>query len=169
MKSGAKYIDIISWNDFEEDTDITPSNSKGDALLTVFAFYNKWFKTGKLPEIDRSLIVFAYPERIPDKIKTSSPAWGTQYHSPPFTPKLFYWASLTKPVDLELVDGSRVKLSQGVSLGELPLPGPGNYRVMCGGKYFNLKEIKRTGIESQRAGEGGLEHQYQKIFLDDGK
>ncbi len=163
----APYMFVMTWNDFSEDTDIEPSVNKGSALLTVFRYYNEWFKAGLQPKWNEEHIVLAYPLRIPRNVYTRFTDWGP-YKSPPFVPpKMYYWA-LTRPDRTMTVDGlGEVKLPSGLSFGEVGnvQSGPIPISVRLDGKTLRvLNPIADTEVETQRGGKGGLEYKYIDLF-----
>lgn len=158
----APYMFVMTWNDFGEDTDIEPSVNKGSALLTVFRYYNEWFKAGSQPNWKgEDHIVLSYPLRIPQTVYTPLVDWGP-YKSPAFKPpKMFYWAWVREPRNLTVDGVGEVKLPQGLSLGEVGEVRSGPISVRLGGGSARvLIPITETVIETQRSREGGLEFRY---------
>lgn len=173
IKAGAKRIYVLTWNDYEEETDIGPTAHKGEALLRVFAFYNEWFKTGRQPKATRDTVIVAYPMRVPDQIITRPPRYGklsddltsdgTFLDSLAFAPKAFYWAHVATPTTLAINGHPPVTLPAGVSCGELGTLSAGDVTATLGGKARSLPPILRTAAESQRQNEGGLEFRYLNL------
>ncbi|EIQ01485.1 hypothetical protein OpiT1DRAFT_00055 [Opitutaceae bacterium TAV1] len=176
MRAKAKRICVLTWNDFEEDTDIVPSANKGRALLDIFAYYNRWFKDGVPPPPDDRVII-ALPMRIPERITTKSPSYGRlsetlkpgsqttgKWSSPSWQPKVFYWANVTKPTDLAIDGVGTIRIpTNGLHHGELGLIAPGPVHVALNGKSLQLTPIQQTRIEQRFQGEGGLEYRYIDI------
>lgn len=164
MKSGARKIVTLTWNDLGEDHDIWPSVNKGSELLEIVAYYNAWFKSGKQPAIAQEKIVIAYPLRTPAEVAAQAPAYGgNRWVAPAFTPKLFYWSLLKEPKCVT-VGGKVLNLPAGLSLGEFPLdagndPAEIPMSAQLDGRTVNLPAVMKTAAES-RNGSGGLEHRY---------
>ena len=161
MKAGAKLINVMTWNDFGEDTDIAPSANKGRALLDIFSFYNDWFKSGVQPAVKEDEVILAYPARIPTNVHTRSPIYGLgKWVAPEFTPKVFYWANIKTGRKLEVVGVGQVNLPSGLSMGELGLATPQPIRVNLGGYSMQLPLIRKISDERQQKEAGGLEYRY---------
>lgn len=163
IKSGTKRMVFLTWNDFGEDTDIAPSANKGNCLLDVVAYYNAWFKSGKLPDIAAEKIIVSYPVFIPENITFKTPVWGEpkknqeryevseavlkenpnwgDWAAPAYKPKVFYWAlSKTKKV-LEIPGAGKVELPVGLSFGELGLAKAGPMSATLAGKTIELPPV----------------------------
>lgn len=173
IKANARRMFVLTWNDYEEETDIGPTAAKGDCLLRVFAYYNEWFKTGQPPKSTKDTIILAYPMRIPDIVTTKAPRYGrlksdlahdgSFITSPTYAPKVFYWANVTAPTTLAINSNTTVTLPAGVSYGELGTVIPGAITAILGGKKRSLPPVAHTGKESQRKDEGGLEFRYVNL------
>lgn len=173
LKANARQMYVLTWNDYEEESDIGPTAGKGDCMLRVFSFYNEWFKTGQQPKPAKDTVIIAYPMRIPDQVITKPPRYGrlkadlshdgSFINAPPFSPKVFYWANLTAPSSLAINGNPTVALPAGVSYGELGLVTPGAVTAVLGDRSQSLPPVRRTSTESQRKGEGGLEFRYVNL------
>ena len=53
--SGAEWVQLATWNDYAEGTQIAPSVKHGRAFLDLTSYYATWFKTGVEPEIVRDV------------------------------------------------------------------------------------------------------------------
>lgn len=164
MKAGARLMNVLTWNDFGEDTDIAPSANKGTCLLEVFSYYNHWFKSGQQPAVTDDKVIIAYPMRIPNEVRTRSPVYGGgKWVAPPYAPKVFYWANVRAAQTLEVAGVGKVELPRGLSMGELGLAEPGPVVATLDGQKMMLPGIARSGVERQRDGEGGLEYRYRQL------
>jgi hypothetical protein len=173
---GAKWIQVLTWNDFAEDTDILPSKNKGRALLDVFAYYNTWFKTGVQPVPVENKVVISYPLRVPEHVVTKAPAYRRRNKdlfpvpervaAPPYAPKVKYWAHIKTPVSLEVIGvGKAVFDKPGLWIGEVGAIAPGSVAVRLGGVSMELPPVMRTEREEFRTGAGGLEHRYVDLTM----
>lgn len=161
MKAGAKLINVLTWNDFGEDTDIAPSANKGRALLDIFSYYNNWFKSGVQPVTKDNEVILAYPARIPTNVYTRSPTYGLgKWVAPTYTPKVFYWANIKTARTLEVVGVGKVDLPSGLSMGELGVATPSPILANLGGYSMQLPAIRSISNESQQKAAGGLEYRY---------
>jgi hypothetical protein len=164
IKAGAKFMNVLTWNDFGEDTDIAPSADKGHSLLDIFTYYNQWFKSGKQPPVITDKVIISYPMRIPSEVHTKSPVFGGgRWVAPPYTPKVFYWANIKSGRTLEVSGVGKVELPSGLSMGEIGVANPGSIVARLGSQSTQLPAIKSTAVESQRKGSGGLEYRYIQL------
>ena len=181
IRAGVSKMILTTWNDLNEDHDIWPSCNKGSELLDIFRFYNRWFKSGKMPEIEEEKIVLAWPLRSPEKITSfSGHLWSrllpespgskiiteaappyNVYRKEQFYPRIFFWSLLKKPRTLELC-GRKYALPAGVyfgscvfDLGRNPKEIPVSARVQ--NDRIQLPAIQRVPVEFKN---GGLEHRY---------
>lgn len=172
MKAGAKRVVVETWNDFEEDHDICPSVNKGSRLLDIYAFYNEWFKSGKQPAAEPERLILCYPVRIPETVSSKPPVWGEgKWAAPAYQPKVFYWANLKNPRRLSAPGLGESELPAGVSVGTLGVIGKAAFPqeevklpLSLDGKALDAPSVKRTKVETQRKGEGGLEFRYVDLL-----
>lgn len=108
IDSEARMINVMTWNDYEEDTDIGPSYRKGNSLLHVYKYYNEWFKSGKKPAIKNDILVVSYPSNI---------NVGHAEHK--IDHPVFYWANLKKPRKIFTSSGQVMVIKSGLSMGIL--------------------------------------------------
>ncbi len=60
MESNVEWVQIITWNDYSESSEIAPSTGIRHTFYDLTAYYTAWFKTGKQPEIVRDAIYYFY-------------------------------------------------------------------------------------------------------------
>ena len=167
MAAGVKKILFITWNDFEEETDIAPSGTKGDALAWLVGFYNRWFKTEVIPGLDSPVLLVATPIRKPSEVLSHGPSWMNERNSfgeSDRTNRLFYWVYAQTPGVLRLNGKVQARVEAGVSFGEVPLDGRASGVLSLEGLPGEITyRVEATRTESQRKGEGGLEYRYQRL------
>ena len=61
INGGADMVQIITWNDYSEGTEISPSTGTRFGFYDLATFYTQWFKLGK-PEIVRDALYAFYRE-----------------------------------------------------------------------------------------------------------
>ena len=49
--SGARYVQLVTWNDYSESTQFAPSADHGDAFLDISRPYLDWFHSGAQPRV----------------------------------------------------------------------------------------------------------------------
>ncbi|MCX9156663.1 hypothetical protein OPU71_11065 [Niveibacterium sp. 24ML] len=164
MSAGVKIMNVVSWNDLGEDTDIVPSENKGRALLGVFAFYNQWFKTGKLPVPTQARAVFAYPLRLPAVVESGFPSWDiAKAGVRAFQGGVYYWA--ISPVATSLTVGSSVITvpANTVVTGRIAIDTSSKFDVGISGRLKPASPSIKVERESQGRAPGGLEFRYVDV------
>lgn len=151
IAANAERIYFLTWNDFEERTDIAPSSHKGAHLLSIVARYNRWFKTGVPPAQSPESIVLAYPFRISSQVKTKSPVWGKRnarekidgtWSAPSYEPKLFYWANVSTKRTVTIAGLGTVELAPGISFGSLDGVKAGAVTAQYDGRSIELPAVE---------------------------
>lgn len=153
IRDAADFVEIVTWNDYNEDSILTPYRwrpggtpqptdkryfNRDESYLDVTAYYSAWFKTGVRPGITQDKLYFAYRNRSRDLTKIwdeKEQKWDdirfTRY---PYDQMhddvrdlVYVTAFLTEPAVLEITQGDRVEkfpLAAGVAYAETPLrPG----------------------------------------------
>jgi len=115
----AEKVHVLTWNDIGEDTDILPTANKGRCLLTVYAYYNAWYKNGTPPPLTEEHLILCYPLSVsPEKI-TPTQTWGNgRWKERGYAPRVFYWANLKTARKVEIAGVGTVELPAGLSMGE---------------------------------------------------
>lgn len=57
---GAEWVQLVTWNDYSEGTEFSPSSHIGWSPLDLVAYYATAFKTGALPPIVRDVIYLSH-------------------------------------------------------------------------------------------------------------
>ncbi len=60
IQGGADWVQLITWNDYSENTSIRPSTRTQYSYYDLTAYYTTWFKTGTKPEIKRDVLYYFY-------------------------------------------------------------------------------------------------------------
>lgn len=58
IASGADWVQLVTWNDYSEDSEIAPSSRTGYAFYELSGYYGAWFKTGTQPPIVRDTLYY---------------------------------------------------------------------------------------------------------------
>jgi hypothetical protein len=56
----ADWVQIVTWNDYSESTEVSPSSGSQWALFDLTAYYATWFKTGTAPTIVRDALYYSH-------------------------------------------------------------------------------------------------------------
>ena len=161
----ADSVFFNTWNDFDEDTDATPSRNKSKAIITLLNYYNTWFKTGKKPTTDISQIIIAAPQHRFSKTVSSAPKWGggaTEGEDENPSQVIYYWVNL-KQNGWVKVGQDRINLPKGVSFGKVLINKSEIVEIdtFIGGAT-NIK-IKQFELESDKPNTPGRSYQYLLI------
>jgi len=74
----AEWVNLFTWNDYAEGTQIAPSTGTQHAFFDLTAYYVTWFKTGKQPTITQDVIYYFHRLQSP----TAVPDWSKQTDGP---------------------------------------------------------------------------------------
>ena len=58
IEGGADWVQLITWNDYSEDSEMTPSTRTQTGFYDLAAYYIAWFKTGVQPVIARDAVYY---------------------------------------------------------------------------------------------------------------
>jgi len=56
----ADYVQLVTWNDYSESTQIAPSQDHGSAFLDLTRYYTAWFHTGAQPALTSDAILLTH-------------------------------------------------------------------------------------------------------------
>ncbi|WAS98004.1 glycoside hydrolase family 71 protein [Nannocystis punicea] len=56
----AEWVQLVTWNDYSEASEVSPSSGTQWALFDLTAYYVAWFKTGQQPPIVRDAIYYSH-------------------------------------------------------------------------------------------------------------
>jgi hypothetical protein len=130
IESNARWVQIISWNDYSENTAIAPSVRHGKALLDICSYYIAYFKNGAPPLITedrvflshRTQLIGATPSRQTDLA-------GLRQGSTPGRDEVEALNFLTSPATVTVRVGSASTVCSapaGISTCNAPLGQPGS-------------------------------------------
>jgi hypothetical protein len=162
IKEKAKVLMVTTWNDLEEDTDIMPSQTKGMALASIFGFYNKWYKSGVQPSIERSTLIIALPQRQFANIKSGPPSWGDGIAEGEGTMQgkiAYYWALLKDDGWLD-INGTRIGLPAGLSFGTHQFGSVTSVQVLTSFNARGFSQIEAAAQEGEREADPGRTYRY---------
>lgn len=111
IQSNANGVQLTTWNDFSETTQIAPYtdryNSSGTGFYNLTGYYASWFLTGNQPEITHDVLYYFYRKQ---SISTLSPKAGekTKSSHPHLSgnDKIELLGFLTDPATLKIKIGS---------------------------------------------------------------
>ena len=113
IKGNADYVQIITWNDYSEASEISPSTQTGFSFYDLAAYYIQWYKTGNPPDILHDAIFTFYREHSTSASLTGDvqtvPMRVVNGQEP--LDKIEMLAFVSKPSTLEINDGKKVHKS----------------------------------------------------------
>jgi hypothetical protein len=85
IEGGADWIQLTTWNDFSESTQVMPytdqAGSSGTGYFNLTGFYATWFLTGKDPSITHDVLYYFYRKH---PVRAKAPNAGAQMKSATF-------------------------------------------------------------------------------------
>lgn len=160
MEVDSDAVNICTWNDYSEGSEIRPSTSIQYAFYDLASFYIAWFKSGARPAVTEDILYYFH--RI-----ESTEAAGTGTAQPfrfssgflnrltnPACNDIELLAFLKEPGEIEIVTAkgsSRLKAKSGITSFRTPLvPGKVSFRINRGNKIvlslasaFEIRETSR--------------------------
>ncbi|MFY0532271.1 endo-1,3-alpha-glucanase family glycosylhydrolase [Nannocystis pusilla] len=135
----AEWVQLVTWNDYSEASEVSPSSGTQWALFDLTAYYVAWFKTGQQPPIVRDAIYYSHrlhattaepdlmlQESIYEPVNGSTPA-----------DEIELLAFLTAPATLEIeVDGLTESTDALAGIQSLRVPlleGTPKFRIVRDG------------------------------------
>jgi len=156
IQDGIRWVEIVTWNDYNEDSHLMPFHwdakplggrqyfSHDEAFLDATLYYSTWFKTGVRPAIPQDKLYFAYRNRSKDLTavwNAREQKWDDltrdgkvvdQIHDD-VNDRVYVTAFLTEPASLRVSLGDieqKFDLPAGVSHVSIPLqPGVPHFRL----------------------------------------
>ena len=150
IQSGADFVHMITWNDYGEGTEFSPSSGSQFLFYDLSAYYIQWYKTGHEPVIDRDAIYYSHRTQLfdPTKILTAGDRPYKILGLTPVQNNVEMVALLTHPATLEIKQGSeRVKADVEGGLQVLKMPakvGRPVFRIIRNGRTILQKESDWT-------------------------
>jgi len=173
------WVQPVTWNDWNEDTNLMPSRWKRDwykdsfntdgSFLDATAFWARWYTTGRRPEIRQDKLYFSYRDRRTDQVMGYDPItdeWVDHTMSmvgPFFTQihddvrnAIYFSTFLTAPAQLHVTYGGQTHTYEapaGIWHGELPMQ-PGVPRFTLERDDRQLLDVlgRRSVIETETKG-----------------
>jgi len=180
IRDNADWTEIVTWNDYNEDTNLMHYKWKLDwdkatynrdgSYLDATAYYVSWFKAGAPPPIAQDKVFFAYRDRSRWLVKAwdaEKKAWHihtmgkwpfTQIHDD-VRDCVYFTAFLTAPAELGVTVGRQTKtfeMSAGVTHGEVPMAAGVPQFVLRRGRKAVLDVVGRRSIIGEETPENSL-------------
>lgn len=138
IESDSKYVQLVTWNDYSEASEISPSSGTQFAFYDLTAYYTTWFKTGTPPKIKEDAIYYTHRTQVfpfPDGVKAEQQRKPFQNAGKtPFMNNVEMVALLTAPAIIEIEQGEALYRSNAqAGLATLSVPvkvGRPIFRIM---------------------------------------
>lgn len=135
--SGSEWVQIATWNDYAEGTQVAPSVKHGQAYLDLMSYYATWFKTGVEPTIVRDVVYLTHRTQPAAATGSESEPMVLRGGSSPARDKVEALVFLTEASTVAVKVGGTTttcELPAGVGVCLAPLrPGSVSARVVRGG------------------------------------
>jgi hypothetical protein len=135
--SGSEWVQIATWNDYAEGTQVAPSVMHGQAYLDLVSYYATWFKTGVEPTVARDVVYLTHRTQPAAATGSESEPMVLRDGSSPARDKVEALVFLTEPSTVSVKVGATTTtcdLPAGVGVCLAPLrPGAVSARVVRGG------------------------------------
>lgn len=138
-EGGADWVQVITWNDYAEGSEIAPSTGIQYAYYDLTAYYGTWFKTGKQPPITRDVLYY-FHRIMPAATQAQSTQQQGSFQARDGEPPadiIELLAFLTEPGTLEIEIGGKTykqEAKAGITSFTVPLaPGRPRFRLLRGG------------------------------------
>ncbi len=138
IERGVRFVQIVTWNDYSETTEIAPSAGAQFVFYDLTAYFNDWYKTGAAPPIVHDAIYYSERTEIIPSATGSLPNAAMQPMGPtPVSNRIQMLAFLTAPATLEIaLDGRTWHQDDPAGLAVFSIPAePGRpvFSIVRGG------------------------------------
>jgi hypothetical protein len=165
IKDKADYVQMLTWNDYTESSEIRPSTGTQYSFYDIAAYYIAWYKTGLEPKIVRDVLYYFHRIESTDSQTTGAlqkapmkRLWGSRSYN-----DIELLGFLTAPGQLEIEIGGKTYSSQ-VSAGLSSIRAP----IARGRPLFRLKRSNETIVSFESAFEIRETSDYQDLLYRGG-
>jgi hypothetical protein len=118
IANNADWVQVVTWNDYSESTEISPSSKTQYSFYDLTAYYIQWFKTGVQPAITHDVVYYLHRAQPSSVIPNPAvqPDQYVNYGSTATSNNLEILSFMTKPSTIKIVDGASVT-TQNVPAG----------------------------------------------------
>lgn len=135
ISEGADLVQLVTWNDYSENTSIAPSVAHGTTFLDIASYYSKWFKAKATPKLSQDSVVLTHRNQraatLPSgQTKIMKPTLGGSRTTPRDTVEVLTMQK--SPADIKVTVGTKTytySAPAGVSSKTFPL-GSGTISVV---------------------------------------
>jgi len=159
VKERFPYVHLITWNDYSEHTEISPSTGTQFLFYDLSAYYTSWLKTGRAPRIRSDAIYYCHRTQM-TPLESPATRQDTPFKllgaTPPIN-EIEMVALLTAPATLEIQIGGKT-YQQVAAAGLAVFAAPAGYgwpvfRIVRDGKPVvettsHWEIVKNVGIQN---------------------
>jgi hypothetical protein len=125
IKNEVQFVQMITWNDYSESTEISPSSGIQFVFYDLATYFTAWFKTGSSPKITHDAVFYTHRRQLltPDQIHHNGDTAFRVVGPTPAKNSIEMLAFLTQPASIEIeISGQRFKKSAPTGLSALQAP-----------------------------------------------
>jgi hypothetical protein len=134
---GSTLIQYTTWNDYHENTNLSPGTNTRYAYYHLSGFFIDWWKTGQQPELDRDRL-YLFSRKYPPDVKTFP------FRAPNYLPGAIEVLTLLREPATIRVPGRAepFQVPAGLHVAHFPVtPGPVSAEVVRGGDKILSLEV----------------------------
>lgn len=150
INGGADWVHIITWNDYGESTEISPSSQTGYSFYDLTAYYIDWFKTGLQPTIEQDALYAFYREHSTDAVISGNVQTITSIYVNGEKPRneIELLAFLESPATLEInIAGKTYQQQAGAGITSFKVPlneGKPDFKIIRNGDIIQQMYGRHT-------------------------
>jgi len=144
IQNNVPYVQVITWNDYSESTEISPSSGTQFLFYDLATYYITWFKTGREPTITRDAIYYSHRRQIvaPGMVVQPGDRPMQLRGATPVHNQIELVALLTRPAILQIeIAGKRFERRVRAGLATLQVP------ATLGRPVFRILRNDHTELE----------------------
>jgi hypothetical protein len=158
-------VQILTWNDVAEATDIWKSDLNSDIRLKLTRFYADAFRKGAIEAPTDTRIYVACPVQIHNKATATVPAWPRWKSDKRSIDACFYWGtSGIGDIAISIEGVGSANIGPGISMGELgTIKAPGPLWLRARTRTGEVFRKQTRAIQSGASSRENLHYFYEEI------
>ncbi|MCK9521527.1 MAG: glycoside hydrolase family 71 protein [Proteobacteria bacterium] len=146
IESGADWVQLITWNDYSENSQMAPSTRTQTGFYDLTAYYVTWFKTGAPPLIERDALYYFHRPHAMSATPAKQETLFTPMEGPTAIDEIELVALLRASGTLEIeVGGEITRVDVGAGMQSIRAP------LREGTPVFRLRRGESTVVELHSA------------------
>jgi hypothetical protein len=166
IEGKADWVQMVTWNDYSEGTEIAPSTKTQFAFYDLTAYYTTWFKTGQPPKITKDVLYYFHRVQSTDvEARKTTPEARLKLSRGSDAPRneIELLAFLTQPGTLEIeLNGQKRRKSAEAGITSFKIP------LESGRPTFRLLRQGRAAVTIRSAFEITDDTEYQNLLYHAG-